>query len=544
MAGMHTPRRTVVWLTILSVVIALAVIQQRRADDATVELVDSALYAGANQQVAPAVVPEVAPAAAPAADLTPFSASITGPDDETISVCVQTINDAAEFAMMELHAANPIQTSEPSDERFRAELENLQRSSAASRDPGHLLTAFLLDRPEFRASNDPTSSATLLELGLRAGNSDSPLLAWHALRACLEAEVYCPFPPLEQDLLEADSDNAEAWALMATLRYRRGDVAGALAAMQDAAQASMSTWYLGDTIALVERSLAEQTAITYADRVGLGFGVAASTLPSQSSLLNMCRVESAASRAWAEACLAFGAVRGEHNETTAARSIAYPIREQALTALGDMESAAEVAAESALFNAERTAGGLELTGSRLRVLEVLVTTDPERLHAYLSAIQQFGESEGVRVFLRQELPPLLDRAGLLDRDGARECVAQFFEPPAAVGTRSATFQSYRVQDYPIQVGDQLQMSVRGQGALTTSLRVGPDGKITMPRVLDVEAVGKTTEQLQREITTILSERYQSPEVFVILVSPRTPEELGLEFDNALREATERRDESR
>jgi hypothetical protein len=56
----------------------------------------------------------------------------------------------------------------------------------------------------------------------------------------------------------------------------------------------------------------------------------------------------------------------------------------------------------------------------------LIDTDPLRFHAYLAATWQYGEVAGARMFLRQEVPPLLQRAGLLERDGARECAAQFF----------------------------------------------------------------------------------------------------------------------
>jgi hypothetical protein len=164
-------------------------------------------------------------------------------------MCEQTVNDAADFAVMEASAANPLEASERSDDRLRSELSNLQRKSAGSGDPEHFLTALLLARPERRASSDPSAQTTMLDLGVRAAGSDSPLLAWHALRACVEAKESCPFAHLEQRWLEADRHNAEAWALVATLEYRRGDVAGALAAMQGAAPATTFA-HLDSTVAL------------------------------------------------------------------------------------------------------------------------------------------------------------------------------------------------------------------------------------------------------------------------------------------------------
>jgi hypothetical protein len=68
--------------------------------------------------------------------------------------------------------------------------------------------------------------------------------------------------------------------------------------------------------------------------------------------------------------------------------------------------------------------------------------------------------------------------------------------------------------------------------------------IAIRRIPGIAAVGKTTEQLEREIVALMPERYRPREVLVILVSPRSPEELQLEFDNALREAAESREEPR
>jgi hypothetical protein len=371
----------------------------------------------------------------------------------------------------------------------------------------------------------------LLELGLRAADSGSPLLAWHALRACEFAEEYCPFAHQEQDLLEADRDNAEAWAVAATLRYRRGDVAGALTAMQEAGRASTSTWYWTETTALAERVIQEQLATAYPDFVGSGL-VAVAALPGATSY-QLCQDVSATSRAWAQACLAFGALRGELNETMAARGLAYSMRRRALLALGDTEAAEEVARE---YELDRNLGAMG-------VWQALLMTDAERLHAYLGAVQEHGESEGRRVFLRQELPLLMQRAGMLERESAKECAAQSFDVPTAVGTLSATFRDYLIEDYPVQVGDRLRISVSGSSG--QSHEVGPDGVIATWRVPDIAVVGKTTGQIEQEIAAVLSARNNQPtEVFVILMSSPSPEELRLEFDDALKEAAARREVTR
>ncbi|HUF20360.1 MAG TPA: polysaccharide biosynthesis/export family protein [Burkholderiales bacterium] len=473
------------------------------------------------------------------------------------AMCEQTLSDLEQFALQELAAVESDPSTERDEDWWRVELENLQHRAAGSRDPELFLTSVLLDPPERKVSEDPLARTTLVDLGVRATEAASPLMAWHALRACVEAGQSCPYEHLVQRLFEADRENAESWALLATFRYRRGDVAGALAAMQGAARAPKATVYWAQTVALAERSLAARTEFTFQDRIGAAFGAAAGTLPSPSALGDMCRAESTTRRAWGEACLAFGVLRGERADTTMAQLLAYSIRERAMTALGETGLAAEDAAGYALFGAQRVEGGLAPVGS---LFSALYVTNPARLHAYLDAIQQFGEEAGARVVYRQQLPLLLQRAGLLEREGVRECVAQYFEPRTPMGTRAATAA------HQFQVADEFMVSVRGGRNLSTVARVRPDGTFMMPLTAatttgrttadelerqitaggravgpleqEIAAVGKTPGELEREIVTLLTRRDQTPEVLVILLSPRSREQLRLEFDNALREAAE------
>ena len=372
------------------------------------------------------------------------------------------------------------------------------------------------------------------------------MLAFHALSACAAAKS-CSLGNLEPRLLEADRQNAEAWALVAMLWYQRGDAGRALAAMQGAAHAPTSTWYWTETISMVERSLAAQSTMPYPRRMGSAFGVGASNLPPLDSL-KMCKEESASSRAWAEACLTFGRMRTELNETEMARSIGYSMRVQALNSLGDKDEAAEASAELVQVRAERGALGQGPAMAMQMLQWDLVETSPAQLHSYLGAVQQFGEVEGRRAYLRREVPPLLERAGLLERDGARECVAQLF-----VGTRRAT------AGQQAQVGDELYITVSrpSRGSANMTVRIGPDGRIAAPFFVgsrkadgtaipnrDIAAAGKTMVDLQREIVTTLSEYYQSPEVTLTLLAHGSRDELQREFENARKEAAGKRGNSR
>lgn len=73
--------------------------------------------------------------------------------------------------------------------------------------------------------------------------------------------------------------------------------------------------------------------------------------------------------------------------------------------------------------------------------------------------------------------------------------------------------------YLIGVGDTLQVFVWRNPELSTTVPVRPDGKISTPLVDNVEAVGKTSSQLARDVEAVLSEYVRSPKVNIIVTQP-------------------------
>lgn len=537
---MRSASRALAWMAILGIAITVVILLQRRGDDP--------VAVEATGSTDPSIdVTRIAQRIARAAEI---PGSPVDPVDEPEARCTQTIRDLADFVRTERHAANPVEGTEPSHDQRDVELTDAHRALAASGDPEHFLAALLLDPQESEDPDHAATKAKLLELGDRAISSGSKVLAWHTLRFCFAAQRPCPVAHLEQRLLEADRQNGEAWALVAVFRHERGDVAGALTAMQGAARAPNSTWYAAETAELIEHSLAAKTKMSYVERMGQAVLTAEWnlwSLPLQSAFLKMCKLESATSLTWGEACLAFGNLRAERDQTNAA--VSQMLREQMLSAMGDTEGAAGAAVEQALIRVETFAAEREPAVSMQRLQWELMAAYPLRFYAYLDAYKKFGEAAADRSFLKQELPPLLERAGMLERDGAQECVAGlFFETRPAIAGRRA------------QVGDELDISTRGYLAGGhAALRVRPDGRVTWPYLpqsrevnatavqaqLDIAAVGKTTGQLEREITRMLATYgtipgYQgSPGVIVILLAPRSVDELRHEFDKARESAAER-----
>ena len=87
------------------------------------------------------------------------------------------------------------------------------------------------------------------------------------------------------------------------------------------------------------------------------------------------------------------------------------------------------------------------------------------------------------------------------------CVAAFLLPFAASG-----------QDYRIQIGDRLQVSVLEDANLNRTVLVRPDGQISLPLAGTVRAAGQTTTALEGSIRNAISGNFSvTPNVSVSLV---------------------------
>jgi polysaccharide export outer membrane protein len=78
--------------------------------------------------------------------------------------------------------------------------------------------------------------------------------------------------------------------------------------------------------------------------------------------------------------------------------------------------------------------------------------------------------------------------------------------------------SVLVKSYKMSVGDQLQINVWKNAELSLAEPIRPDGKISMPLVGDVMAVGLTPEELAAKIESKLANYVKSPNVTVILTN--------------------------
>ncbi|MES0328018.1 MAG: polysaccharide biosynthesis/export family protein, partial [Gammaproteobacteria bacterium] len=78
--------------------------------------------------------------------------------------------------------------------------------------------------------------------------------------------------------------------------------------------------------------------------------------------------------------------------------------------------------------------------------------------------------------------------------------------------------SVLIKSYKMAVGDQIQINVWKNSELSLAEPIRPDGKISMPLVGHIMAVGLTPEELAKIIEKRLSTYVKNPNVTVILTS--------------------------
>ena len=80
--------------------------------------------------------------------------------------------------------------------------------------------------------------------------------------------------------------------------------------------------------------------------------------------------------------------------------------------------------------------------------------------------------------------------------------------------------------YRIGVGDQVDVVVRKSEDLSVSGPVRPDGRISVPLIGDIAAVGRTADELADAIEAALKEYLRNPEVTVVIRNPVSSEYIG------------------
>ena len=113
---------------------------------------------------------------------------------------------------------------------------------------------------------------------------------------------------------------------------------------------------------------------------------------------------------------------------------------------------------------------------------------------------------------------LLTALGLVSAAGAQQASVK------SVSRTSSVVPAAPVplwNDYVIGAEDMLQVSVWKNEAMSRTLPVRPDGKISLPLLHDIQAAGLTPLQLRDKIAAALAEFMPNPEVAVTVMDVRS-----------------------
>lgn len=92
---------------------------------------------------------------------------------------------------------------------------------------------------------------------------------------------------------------------------------------------------------------------------------------------------------------------------------------------------------------------------------------------------------------------------------------------AAEPTPTPVETSKHGDDYLIGAGDMLEILVWREPDISRTIRVRPDGKISLPLVDDIRAANSTLPQLKDRITKALAAYVENPSVYVMLQENRS-----------------------
>jgi polysaccharide biosynthesis/export protein len=123
-----------------------------------------------------------------------------------------------------------------------------------------------------------------------------------------------------------------------------------------------------------------------------------------------------------------------------------------------------------------------------------------------------NESRSTRVVLFAALATLALCAGPAT---GQQATGTSGTAPAPAAKPAAPRESPNL-DYRLGAGDKLRIEVYKDPQLSQSLQIRPDGKITMPLIGDIAAVGMTPLELRDRITTQLKDYVTNPVVTVIV----------------------------
>ena len=279
------------------------------------------------------------------------------------------------------------------------ESESIASELSQSRDPEHLLMAALVGQ-------DPTDEAGVhaMTRALRS-DPDNRLILWNFLQSCSQfpGASMCLDHKIEDHAIEVDGSNGQLWARIAGFRAQRGDMRGALDALNKAVVAPRFTNYRMEHIELFERGLAAAGSMPYGDRIIQAIGMQAGLISNYSYVMTACKSMAPESVEWASQCARLGDRLERDGRSVYSIVIGQSLQKNMYLLSGDNEKEALVAkrldtTKQYMLNALSKDG------------EALLSRDDQVLANYMSTSAIYGEINAF-TFLNNEVERLKNLAG-------------------------------------------------------------------------------------------------------------------------------------
>ncbi len=255
--------------------------------------------------------------------------------------------------------------------------ERLAESSSAE----HLYVAAIFE-------HDPRQKAELLKHAV-ANAPTSSFLVWGAFEMCSDSDLaaHCPMESLEQQLINADGGNSEAWSRIAANRFDDGEHESALEAMQYAATSAVSRTYWPEAIEAVERTLAVASELSFQERAAMAFRMELAYSRSAEHIA-MCEDMSGVSVEWAHVCLRYGQLVEQKGVFELNIVLARYVQAVALAAMDDTEGLETVEERMSAHRKMKENEYAKFTP----LAYYLIISNPDLFHAYLSAVRSEGQT--------------------------------------------------------------------------------------------------------------------------------------------------------
>jgi len=110
-----------------------------------------------------------------------------------------------------------------------------------------------------------------------------------------------------------------------------------------------------------------------------------------------------------------------------------------------------------------------------------------------------------------------ERLGNSSARGAANVADRAYATPPGSGSGAPIYTSPRDNVYRIGASDDIEVAVWGNKDLSSVIKVRPDGRISLPLLGEIYAVGMSPNELKKELTSRFAEFINNPEVTVRVI---------------------------